>query len=252
MGRVRHRLVRTRTGVGPNARVRHADRRRTTPGDRADDPHARRRSRRRGALRDHLPYDLIISTATGISTDIDFRSVSDAEMAAALSRRAQAGPAERDIYARPETWYIPSRSHPGENAPSRSIDENGPYWQHYELSYDLIIMHSLADEGQYEKAFKLAAKLLDNATTITDKIAIYCSPAATYGRKGEPDKAIADFTEALRLDPKNGTSLLRPRAHLGRQGRLRKSRCRFHRGPTAGSQRRAPPRCFGMAAGDVH
>jgi len=47
----------------------------------------------------NLPYDLIISTATGISTDIDFRPVSDAEMTAALSRRAQAGPWERDTYA---------------------------------------------------------------------------------------------------------------------------------------------------------
>ena len=46
-----------------------------------------------------IPYDQVLSTATGISTDIDFRPVSDAEMAAALSRRAQAGPAERDIYA---------------------------------------------------------------------------------------------------------------------------------------------------------
>jgi hypothetical protein len=48
---------------------------------------------------DNLPYDLIVSTAAGISTDIDYLPVSDAEMAAALSRRAQAGPAERDIYA---------------------------------------------------------------------------------------------------------------------------------------------------------
>ncbi len=48
---------------------------------------------------DNLPYDLIISTAAGISTDIDYLPVSDAEMAAALSRRAQAGPAERDTYA---------------------------------------------------------------------------------------------------------------------------------------------------------
>jgi glucuronate isomerase len=47
----------------------------------------------------NLPYDLIISTAAGVSTDIDYRPVSDAEMAAALSRRANAGPAERDIYA---------------------------------------------------------------------------------------------------------------------------------------------------------
>lgn len=46
-----------------------------------------------------FPYDQIISTATGFSTDIDYQLVSDAEMAAALSRRAQAGPRERDIYA---------------------------------------------------------------------------------------------------------------------------------------------------------
>jgi hypothetical protein len=46
-----------------------------------------------------IPYDQIISTATHISTDINFRSISDSEMAAALARRSQAGPGERDIYA---------------------------------------------------------------------------------------------------------------------------------------------------------
>lgn len=48
---------------------------------------------------DHIPYSRILSTATHISTDIDFRIVSDIEMEAALARRAQAGPAERDTYA---------------------------------------------------------------------------------------------------------------------------------------------------------
>jgi hypothetical protein len=46
-----------------------------------------------------IPYKQILSTATHISTDIDFRPVTDAEMEAALQRRPQAGPAERDIYA---------------------------------------------------------------------------------------------------------------------------------------------------------
>ncbi len=46
-----------------------------------------------------IPYDRVISTATGISTDIDYRVPSDLEMEAALKRRGQAGPAERDIYA---------------------------------------------------------------------------------------------------------------------------------------------------------
>jgi glucuronate isomerase len=46
-----------------------------------------------------IPYDLVLATATHFSTDIDYRPVSDTEMAAALVRRSQAGPAERDIYA---------------------------------------------------------------------------------------------------------------------------------------------------------
>ena len=46
-----------------------------------------------------IPWGQILSTATHISTDIDFRAVSDAEMEAALMRRAEAGPHERDCYA---------------------------------------------------------------------------------------------------------------------------------------------------------
>lgn len=46
-----------------------------------------------------MPLGKILSTATHISTDIDFRPVNDAQMEAALARRPQAGPAERDIYA---------------------------------------------------------------------------------------------------------------------------------------------------------
>ncbi len=48
---------------------------------------------------DSIPYAQVVSTATGLSTDIDYRLPSDREMADALKRRAQAGPAERDIYA---------------------------------------------------------------------------------------------------------------------------------------------------------
>ncbi len=46
-----------------------------------------------------IPADRVLSTATHISTDIDLKLASDAEMAGALSRRASAGPAERDVYA---------------------------------------------------------------------------------------------------------------------------------------------------------
>jgi glucuronate isomerase len=48
---------------------------------------------------DSIPYGRILSTATHLSTDIDYRPVSDEEMAGALARRRQAGRAERDYYA---------------------------------------------------------------------------------------------------------------------------------------------------------
>jgi len=46
-----------------------------------------------------IPYGRVLATATHLSTDIDFRLVSESEMAAALARRPVAGPAERDVYA---------------------------------------------------------------------------------------------------------------------------------------------------------
>ena len=48
---------------------------------------------------DHIPYAQVLSTATHISTDIDYSPVSEAAMGAALARRPQAGLAERSLYA---------------------------------------------------------------------------------------------------------------------------------------------------------
>ncbi|MEO6434660.1 MAG: hypothetical protein ABIP55_02715 [Tepidisphaeraceae bacterium] len=48
---------------------------------------------------DVIPYDRVISLATSYSTDLDYRVPSDEEMTQALARRAQAGEAERSIYA---------------------------------------------------------------------------------------------------------------------------------------------------------
>jgi hypothetical protein len=46
-----------------------------------------------------IPYGHVLSTATHLSTDIDYHLVSDGEMEDALSRRNRAGPRERDVYA---------------------------------------------------------------------------------------------------------------------------------------------------------
>ena len=46
-----------------------------------------------------IPYDQVLSTATHISTDLDLRVVSDAEMKKALANRKNAGEYERSVYA---------------------------------------------------------------------------------------------------------------------------------------------------------
>jgi len=46
-----------------------------------------------------IPYGQILSTATHLSTDIDYRPVNDDQMERALAHRDQAGPDERDCYA---------------------------------------------------------------------------------------------------------------------------------------------------------
>jgi len=48
---------------------------------------------------DQIPIEKVLSTATHLSTDLDYRLVTGEEMAAALTCRGQAGVAERDIYA---------------------------------------------------------------------------------------------------------------------------------------------------------
>ena len=46
-----------------------------------------------------IPYGQVLSTATHISTEITFQTVTESEMEMALSRRAQATQVERDVYA---------------------------------------------------------------------------------------------------------------------------------------------------------
>ena len=65
--------------------------------------------------------------------------------------------------------------------------------------------------------------------------------AAAWYEKKEYDKAIADFTEAIRLDPKDADCLQQPGQRLVRQEGVRQGHRRLHRGHPARSQRRQPP-----------
>ena len=63
------------------------------------------------------------------------------------------------------------------------------------------------------------------------------------------DKAIADYTEAIRLDPKDGLGLRQPRRRLARQEGVRQGHRRLHRGHPARSQDCAAPTTAGAMPG---
>ena len=59
-------------------------------------------------------------------------------------------------------------------------------------------------------------------------------PGAAWMRRGEPDKAIADLNEAIRLDRDNARAFSN-RGFLGDEGRIRQSSCRSGRGDSTRS-----------------
>ncbi len=101
------------------------------------------------------------------------------------------------------SWYIGARSHPREDLVLSHIDKRGAYWRGYEHRYDMVILESLVCMGENVKAAELVAKLQKEATTSEERASIYIARGLAYQNGGDRGKAIADFTEAIRLNPKD-------------------------------------------------
>ena len=69
----------------------------------------------------------------------------------------------------------------------------------------------------------------------------YYSRGLAYYDKGDDDRAIADYNEAIRLDPKICLRLHQPRHRLGPQGRPRPRHRRLQRGDPARSRNMPQP-----------
>ncbi len=117
---------------------------------------------------------------------------------------------DHHLSTNPRVWHMGAHLHSPENhAPPLTVDD-GPYRRHIERQYDWIVLNSLAENHQNGKAIKLASGMLEREGRLHEKAHLFQFRAAVYGAGGEWERAIADLTEAIRLEPENA------KAYVGR------------------------------------
>ena len=118
-------------------------------------------------------------------------------------------PWARDQYlpTDPSKWLIAGRADSRQNLLLRHIEKPGPYWRHYEQRYDANLLDTLLCNGENRKASELVAKMREQATTSEEEAKIYVQRGCAYEDKGDYEKAVADFNEAIRLNPKDANAL---------------------------------------------
>ena len=107
---------------------------------------------------------------------------------------------EHRLSTYPQLWLIGRHADPPKSFDLWLAAENQPYRRHYEQAYDWIVLNSLTKNHQSEKAIKLAAAMLERAVPIEEKARLYEFRGTAYAHEQEYEMAIADYTEAVRLD----------------------------------------------------
>jgi tetratricopeptide (TPR) repeat protein len=110
---------------------------------------------------------------------------------------------EHHLASDPQRWRLGQRSDLSSDSTLLVTDRHSAYWQNYARSYDFLVLHSLVEEGESDGAIELAGKLATRVKVTEEKIDIHHARGEAYVQKEEWDKAIADFTEAIRLDPED-------------------------------------------------
>jgi len=106
---------------------------------------------------------------------------------------------EQHVPTVPASWHLGGRWGSEENPGSLNVDRSGGYWKHYEREFDSILVCSLIMRGNSKKADELTARIKEGATS-DDKALLHLNRGIAYTKKGDDDRAIADFNEATHFN----------------------------------------------------
>lgn len=130
---------------------------------------------------------------------------------------------EHNVSTHPGLWYVALQTKPDDNRFLAIMDKDDPHWAYYESDYDKMVLTSLAESGQYEKAEARALEMERRAATQQDKTTIYSFLGQLHAYRGNHAMAVDYLSKALRVTP-NDVNLLRSRGWLyQRRGEFEKA-----------------------------
>ena len=108
---------------------------------------------------------------------------------------------EHRVPTDPRSWYIASRADCRESIALSTADKLGTYWRYYERDFDSIMLDSLVNKGENEEAIQFGWEGADAHNGKLGKGHYLYVHGRAYANKGDIEKAMGSFNEAIRLDP---------------------------------------------------
>jgi tetratricopeptide (TPR) repeat protein len=130
---------------------------------------------------------------------------------------------QQHLPTNPVLWCVAWRSDPKQNLFLLVIGKDDPHWRYYEQDHDEIVMYTLVENGQDQKADALAAEMEKRAATNEEKAAVFVSRGRMYAKAGNFQRAIADCSRAIQLTPKCAAAFRWRGMSYGEQGNLDKA-----------------------------
>ena len=114
---------------------------------------------------------------------------------------------EHHVSTRPRLWHLASGS--GGRIQLLSLSpKSDPHWRVYGLLYDAIILGTLIEKGKNDKVIDLSTRMLGQVESHEKQALLRVARAAASEQVGQIESAIADCSEAIRLNSRAGQAYL--------------------------------------------